>query len=138
MWSITPNTHSIRVGRDISCLVASVKKLRYYEKTAQWSGHTGNATESNFRVFIDLKASPELLFISIGPSGSPPGDSRNQLEYECILVYVLFLDPRTQKERKEKYQYQQSATKKVGNHFSLPLLIYPWPRAVLQQLKIHC
>lgn len=56
--SVEYNTHSVRVGRDISSLVALVKKLRYYEKTAQWSGHTGNATESNFRVFVDFESIP--------------------------------------------------------------------------------
>lgn len=32
-----------------------------YEIIAQWSGHTENATESNFKVSIDLKAFSELV-----------------------------------------------------------------------------
>lgn len=33
----------------------------YYEMIAQWSGRTGNATESNCKVFVDSKASPDCF-----------------------------------------------------------------------------
>lgn len=133
--------HSVRVERLQLLFGGCGQEARCVtEMTLEWNGHTGKVTEYNFKIFY-FKASPELVLTSFHfcrTPGSPPGESRDQLEYECALIHLLFPEPETSSGETGELSLPGRMLLRKGESLFLPLAPHPGPKPVLLWHEIHC